>query len=75
MLISSMGKMMEELAPSSVHVLAPTRPAKATGLNQRVYTQMRRDFMVAGPFVLHSDDDSENQKRLPKLFALFDESQ
>lgn len=46
---------MEELAPSSVNVLPVGRPAKSTGLNQRVYQQMRRDFMVAGPFVLHSD--------------------
>lgn len=55
MLISSMGKMMEELSPSSVNILKPARPAKAQGLSELVYAQMRRDFMVVGPFVLHSE--------------------
>lgn len=61
MLIGSMGKMMEELSPSLVNVLKPPRPAKSKGLNQLVYAQMRRDFMVAAPFVLHSE--------IPELLA------
>lgn len=61
MLINSMGRMMEELSPSSVNILKPSRPAKSDGLRQRVYAQMRRDFMVAGPFVLHSE--------IPELLA------
>ncbi|MFK8084252.1 MAG: hypothetical protein AB8B97_28530 [Granulosicoccus sp.] len=61
MLISSMGRLMEELSPSSVNTLKPSRPANSAGLNQRVYAQMRRDFMVAGPFVLHSE--------IPELLA------
>lgn len=55
MLIASMGKMMETLAPSSVHLLNPQPPRNAVGLNQQIYEQMRRDFMVAGPFVLHAE--------------------
>ena len=52
---------MEELSPSSVNILKPSRPAISNGLNQLVYQQMRRDFMVAGPFVLHSE--------IPELMA------
>lgn len=55
MIISSMGRMMEFLAPSSVHVLRPSKPATTIGLCDKVYEQMRREFFVAGPFVLHSD--------------------
>jgi hypothetical protein len=54
--------MIEELATSSVHVLKPGRPRSTKSpLAQSVYAQMRRDFMVAAPFVLHAE--------IPELLA------
>ncbi len=53
MLISAMGAMMESMSAPSVHHLSPPRPSRAKGLARSVYRQMRRDFMVASPFVLH----------------------
>ncbi len=55
MLISVMSRMMESMAPSSINVVSPPRPREADGLADRVYDQMRREFFVAGPFVLHGE--------------------
>ena len=55
MLTTTMGKMMEALAPSSIHLLTPSTPKHTHGLANDVYTQMRTEFMVAAPFVLHGE--------------------
>ena len=55
MLIRTMSRMMESVAEVSVNYLEPEHPRQARGLSARVYEQMRRDFMVAAPFVLHSE--------------------
>ena len=39
MILSSMGKMMEFLAPSQVHVLNPVKPAKTKGSCDKVYSR------------------------------------
>ncbi|MBX2799020.1 MAG: carboxymuconolactone decarboxylase family protein [Myxococcales bacterium] len=56
MLISAMSVMMERMSPSSVHILEPDSPHRAKGLQADVYKQMRRDFMIAAPFVLHAPE-------------------
>lgn len=55
MMIGTMSAMMERMGPSSVHVLS-TRAPRGTPrkLARKVYRQMRRDFFVASPFVLHA---------------------
>ena len=55
MLLSTMSKMMEAMAPSSVNGLEPEKPARTDGLAESVYDQMRQEFFVAGPFVLHGE--------------------
>ncbi len=55
MLVDAMGRMMEALAPSSVNGLRPDRPVRSDGLAKDVYDQMRTEFFVAGPFVLHDE--------------------
>ena len=55
MLISAMSAMMERMGPGSVHVLSTRAPrGKPRRMARRVYRQMRRDFMVASPFMLHA---------------------
>ena len=54
MLISSMASMMEFIGPSSIKHLDVVAPQSAKGLVHNVYAQMRKDFFVASPFVLHS---------------------
>lgn len=61
MLVATMSAMMEQMSTMSVHALAPPRPGRADGLAADVYAQMRRDFFVASPFVLHGE--------LPPLLA------
>ena len=53
MLISAMSAMMERMGPASVHHLS-TRPGKPRKLARQVYRQMRGDFFVASPFMLHA---------------------
>lgn len=63
MLIRGMSTMMEHvIGPNSIHAL-PSQPEDATeaALVERVYAQMRRDFFVASPFMLHAS--------LPPLLA------
>lgn len=55
MLVTAMSRMMESMAPSSVQVLEPPKPRQVAGLADKVYDQMRREFFVAGPFVLHAE--------------------
>ena len=55
LLIRTMSRMMETIAEASVYHLKPVHPRSAKGLSARVYEQMRRDFMVAAPFVLHGE--------------------
>lgn len=55
LLIRTMSRMMETIAEASVYYLEPEHPRNAKGLSARVYEQMRRDFMVAAPFVLHAE--------------------
>ena len=61
MITAGMGKVLEMLAPSSVHKLTPKPPKHTDGLAKEVYEQMREEFMIAGPFVLHGD--------IPELLA------
>ncbi len=53
--IRTMSRVMESIAEASVHYLKPEHPRSAKGLAARVYEQMRRDFMIAAPFVLHAE--------------------
>ncbi|MBX2799021.1 MAG: carboxymuconolactone decarboxylase family protein [Myxococcales bacterium] len=55
MLIRTMSRMMETIAGTTIYHVEPPHPQMATGLAGRVYDQMRRDFMVAAPFVLHGE--------------------
>ena len=55
MLIGTMGAMMERMGPMTVHVLKTKAPrGKPRRMARKVYRQMRRDFMVASPFMLHA---------------------
>ncbi|MEO1231068.1 MAG: carboxymuconolactone decarboxylase family protein [Myxococcota bacterium] len=55
MLIKAMGAMMERLGPIGIHFVGAA-PKTTPGRDQveAVYQQMRRDFFVASPFVLHA---------------------
>lgn len=53
MMIQTMGGMMEAMSAPSVRFINPPKPGKSGGPSAAVYEQMRRDFMVASPFVLH----------------------
>jgi len=46
MIIAGMGKVLEMLAPSSVHKLTPKPPKHTDGLAKEVYEQMREEFMA-----------------------------
>jgi len=54
MIIAGMGKMLEMLAPSSVHKLTPKPPKQTDGLAKEVYEQMREEFMVMEIFQNYS---------------------
>ena len=56
LLIRTMSRMMETIA-EIIGSASPTGASRAMreGLSARVYEQMRRDFMVAAPFVLHAE--------------------
>lgn len=55
MVITAMSAMMERMGPMSVHVVSTRAPRGGPRrLARRVYRQMRRDFFVASPFVLHA---------------------
>lgn len=53
MMIQTMSGMMEAMSAPSVRFINPPKPSKSTGPSAAIYKQMRRDFMVASPFVLH----------------------
>lgn len=53
MLIRGMGSMMERIGPASIHFLPSRAPQVGEALVKDVYAQMRRDFFVASPFMLH----------------------
>lgn len=55
MLIRTMGAMMERIGPLGIHYLGSSpnsSPAKQEV--EGIYRQMRRDFFVASPFILHA---------------------
>lgn len=53
MMIQAMSGMMEAISAPSVRFINPPQPRNSTEPAAAVYNQMRRDFMVASPFVLH----------------------
>ncbi len=55
MIVQTMGRMMELMAPATVNGLQPERPSRTDGLARSVYDQMRDEFFVAGPFVIHGE--------------------
>ncbi len=55
MLVQSMSRMMETIGPMSINGVQPDRPVRAEGRAKDVYDQMRDQFFVAGPFVLHGE--------------------
>lgn len=56
-----MGKMAEVMAPGGVRFVAPMMSYEKGVLSDQVIGQMRRDFMVAAPFIAHTP--------VPELFA------
>ena len=53
MLSSAMGAMMERISPFSIKFLSISASTNKN-IKEAIYQQMRRDFMVASPFVLHA---------------------
>lgn len=54
MLIRAMSAMMERMGPMTIHHVGTTPSGQGQALVDRVYEQMRRDFFVASPFMLHA---------------------
>ena len=55
MLVSAMGAMMEGVVgPMGINHVSSKPPAGGRKLTRTVFRQMRRDFFVASPFVLHA---------------------
>ena len=54
MLIDAMSAMMEQMGPMTVHHVSTKAPADGQALADRVLKQMRQDFFVASPFLLHA---------------------
>ncbi len=61
MLVQSMSRMMESIGPKSINGIHPEIPGHSHGRAADVYNQMRNEFFVAGPFVLHGE--------IPELLA------
>ena len=54
MLINAMSAMMEQMGPMTVHHVSTKAPVDKRPLLDRVLKQMRREFFVASPFLLHA---------------------
>ncbi len=61
MLVQSMSRGMESIGPISTNGVQPEQPGQSDALAGAIYDQMRAEFFVAGPFVLHHE--------IPELLA------
>lgn len=55
MLVQSMTRMMESIGPKSINGIQPDVPLESEGLAKDVYDQMRSQYFLARPFVLHGE--------------------